>query len=179
MSNKPVNKAKDRELFASIVKAYKANTIAISVDAARLNRPNSPVWDPVENVLPLLAILVISVASMFVLNVLAGVAILLLGALAYSSLVRPILAQRVSGRTITAATENVHNWDLLWKKGGLSIMLTGTKSSRVTFPHDWRDFAVRCLPQVSVDGTELYYAFKRAADGDADADVKFLGDVNM
>jgi hypothetical protein len=103
MNTKPANKAKDRKLFASIVKAYKANTIAISVDTARLNRPTSPVWDPVENVLPLLAMLTISVASMFAINVLAGVAILLLSALVYSTLVVPLLAQRVSGRTITAA----------------------------------------------------------------------------
>jgi hypothetical protein len=181
MNTKPANKAKDRKLFASIVKAYKANTIAISVDTARLNRPNSPVWDPVENVLPLLAMLTISVASMFAINVLAGVAILLLTALVYSTLVVPLLAQRVSGRTITAATENVHNWDLLWKKGGLAVTLIGMKSSRVTFPHDWRDFAIRSLPQVSVDGTEIHDAFKSAKDADADAsaDRKSLGDVNM
>lgn len=177
MNTKPANKAKDRELFASLVKAYKANTISISVDTARLNRPNSPVWEPVENVLPLLAMLTISVASMFAINVLAGVAILLLCALVYSTVVAPLLAQRVSGRTIKAATENVHNWDLLWKKGGLAVTLIGMKSSRVTFPHDWRDFAIRCLPHVSVDGTEIYYAFKRA-DAE-DADVKSLGDVNM
>jgi len=177
MNTTPANKAKDRELFASLVKAYKANTIAITVDAGRLNRPNSPVWDPVENVIPLLAMLTISVASMFAINVLVGVAILLLSALVYSTLVVPLLAQRVSGRTIKAATENVHNWDLLWKKGGLAVTLIGMKSSRVTFPHDWRDFAIRRLPQVSVDGTEIYYAFKSAKD--ADADVKSLGDVNM
>jgi type II secretory pathway component PulM len=47
--------------------------------------------------------LTISAASMFAINVLAGVAILLLSALVYSTLVVPLLAQRVSGRTITAA----------------------------------------------------------------------------
>ncbi len=33
------------------------------------------------------------------------------------------------------------------------------------------------LPQVNLDGTEIYNAFKRAEDGDAD--VKSLDDINM
>jgi len=97
--------------------------------------------------------------------------------LVYCALVRPLILQRVSGRTIKAATENIHNWNLLWKKGGLAVMLTGTKNSRVTFPHDWRDFVTRRLPQVNLDGTEIYNAFKRAEDDDAD--VKSLEDINM
>jgi len=177
MNTKPTRKVKDRELYASLVKAHKANAVVVSVDAARLNRPGSPVWDPVENAAPILAMLMASLASMFAFNELVGVAMLVLSVLAYSILVRPLILQRVSGRTLKAATENIHNWDLLWKKGGLAVMLTGTKSSRVTFPHDWRDFVTRRLPQVNLDGTEIYNAFKRAEDDDAD--VKSLDDINM
>jgi hypothetical protein len=177
MSSKPTSRAKDREFYSSLVKAHKANAVVVSVNAARLNHPGSPVWDPVDNVAPILALLMVSVVSMFAFNALVGVAMLVLSVLVYSTLVRPLILQRVSGRTIQAATENVHNWDLLWKKGGLAIMLTGTKDSRVTFPHDWRDFVTRRLPQVNLDGTEIYNAFKRAED-DA-ADVKSLDEINM
>jgi hypothetical protein len=176
MSSKPTSKAKDRELYSSLVKAHKSNAVVVSVNAARLNHPGSPVWDPVDNVTPILALLMVSVVSMFAFNALVGIAMLVLSVLVYSTLVRPLILQRVSGRTIQAATENIHNWDLLWKKGGLAVMLTGTKSSRVTFPHDWRDFVTRRLPQVNLDGTEIYNAFKRAEDDDAD--VKSL-DINM
>ena len=177
MNTKPTNKVKDRELYASLVKGHKANAVVVSVDAAHLNHPGSPVWDPVDNVAPLLALLTVSVVSMFAFNELVGVAMLVLSVVVYCAVVRPLILHRVSVLTIKAATENIHNWDLLWKKGGLAIMLTGTKSSRVTFPHDWRDFVTRRLPQVNLDGTEIYNAFKRAEDDGAD--LKSLDDVNM
>lgn len=178
MNTNSKKRPKDRDLFANLVKAHKANAVIVTANAARLNHPGSPVWDAGENVAPILAMLTLSVVFIFAINLIVGLALMVLSVFLYLIFIRPWILQRVSRRAIDAATMNLHNWDLLWKKGGLAVALIGTKKSRVTFPDgDWRDFVARHLPQVNVDGTEIYNAFKRAEDDDAD--VRSLDDLNM
>ena len=54
---KPGEKKRDRALYARLVESYQADRIGIFIDFDRLNHPRSPVWDPSENIGPLLLIL--------------------------------------------------------------------------------------------------------------------------
>ncbi len=161
--NAPAKKnPKDRNLFASLVNARKANVITVTADASRLNRPGSPVWNSGENVAPILAMMVISLVLMFTANVIVGTAAMILGVLIYFTAIRPWILQRVYDRAVEAALTNPHNWDLLWKKGGLIIKLNDAKGLRCEAPRgDWRAFAANHLPRVEIDGVQQYTEFNR------------------
>jgi hypothetical protein len=160
MNAKTGDKKRDRALFARLIESYQADRIGIFVDFDRLNHPKSPVWNPWENIAPLLVILFGSLAVMFFMMLL-GIAVMVLGVLFYLFIMRPWIAQRVYRRAIDAATENLHNWNLLWKMGGLVITLNYMNKTRCVAPDgDWRAFVTRYLPEMELDGTEIYNAFR-------------------
>src|ERR1700760_4040203 len=100
--SKPGEKKRDRALYARLVESYQADRIGIFVDFDRLNHPKSPVWDPWENVGPLLIILAGCMAVMFFIDLLLGTAVMVLGVFFYLFIVRPWIAQRVYRRALDA-----------------------------------------------------------------------------
>lgn len=176
MNTKP-KKYKDQPLYTALVAAQKAKLIEVTVDANRLNHPGSPVWNAGENVAPLLAPILISVLLMFIANEFIGLAALILTVFVYFALIRPWILGRVYFRALDAALQKLHNWDLLWKKGGLAISLSDPHGPHCRSPEDdWRTFVARHLPMVEVAGTEIYKDFKRAEQHDAD--LKEIKDLN-
>src|SRR5580658_3985698 len=109
MNTKPVEKKRDRALYARLIESYQADRVGIFVDFDRLNNPRSPVWNPWENVGPLLLVLIGSLVLMFFVNLLLGTAAMVLGVLFYLFVMRPWIAQRVFFFAVAAATENLHN----------------------------------------------------------------------
>jgi hypothetical protein len=178
MNTNPAKAPKDRLLFARLIAAHKAGVMAISADAPRLNHPGSPVWEPGENVAPILAMLFISVVCLFVVNLMVGTAMTVLSVLVYLFLIRPWIFRRVSQRAIDAATSNLHNWEILWKTGSLALVFSGLTSARCKSPAgDWRSFVTHCLPKIDVDRTEAHKDFMRAERDNAD--VETVTDVHM
>ena len=118
MAAKTGEKKRDRALYARLVESYQADRVSIFVDFDRLNHPRSPVWNPWENIGPLLLILIGSLSLMFFIHLLLGTATMALGVIFYLFMLKPWIAQRLYRRAIDAATENLHNWNLLWKMGG-------------------------------------------------------------
>jgi hypothetical protein len=172
---------RDRALFARLVESYQADRVSIFVDFDRLNAPKSPVWNPWENVAPLLIILVGSLALMFFGNLLLGTATMVLGVLFYLFVMRPWIAQRVYRRAIEAATENLHNWNLLWKLGGLVIALNYMNKTRCVAPDgDWRAFVTRYLPEMELEGVEAYQNFNSIQRQESqEKEGQRLQDLNM
>lgn len=153
---------RDRALFARLIESYQADRISIFVDFDRLNHPRSPVWSPWENIGPLLIILIGSLGLMFFIHLMLGTLVMLLGVLFYLFVIRPWIAQRVYRRSIDAATENLHNWNLLWKIGGLVITLNYMNKTRCVAPDgDWRAFVTRYLPEMELEGVEAYQNFQK------------------
>ena len=100
---KPGEKKRDRALYARLVESYQADRIGIFVDFDRLNHPRSPVWDPWENIGPLLLILLAALAIMFFVHLMLGTAVMVFGVLFYLFIVRPWVAQRLCRRALAAA----------------------------------------------------------------------------
>ena len=185
MNSTPTPKAgekkRDRALFARLIESYQADRIGIFVDFDRLNHPKSPVWDPWENVGPLLLILGGAMAVMFFLNLLLGTAIMVLGVLFYLFVVRPWVAQRLYRRALDAAIDNLHNWNILWKMGGLVIALNYMNKTRCVAPDgDWRAFVTRYLPEMELEGGDAYNNFNRMDKPETiDKEAARLQDLNM
>ena len=189
MTAEPTNKAgekkRDRALYARLIESYQADRVGIFVDFDRLNNPRSPVWNPWENIGPLLVVLIGSLALMFfakplTMGVLLGTATMVLGVLFYLFVMRPWVAQRVYRRAIDAATENLHNWNLLWKMGGLVITLNYMNKTRCVAPDgDWRAFVTRYLPEMELEGLEVYNSFRTPAEDDKEKEPTRFQDINM
>lgn len=181
----PVGKApekkRDRALYARLIESYQADRISIFVDFDRLNAPRSPVWNPWENIGPPLIILGGSLALMFFVHLMVGTGAMLLGVLFYLFVMRPWIAQRVYRRAIDAATENLHNWNLLWKIGGLVITLNYMNKTRCVAPDgDWRAFVTRYLPETELEGVEAYNSFKKMEKPETeDREAQRLKDLHM
>ena len=180
MNTKPAEKKRDRALYARLVESYQADRISVFVDFDRLNHPRSPIWNPWENVVPLLLTLVASITIMFTIDLLLGTAVMVLGVFLYLFIIRPWISQRVYRRALEAAMDNLHNWNILWKQGGLVITLNYMNKTRCVSPDgDWRAFVTRYLPEMEMEGLDMYNAFNQPGRENADKDIKNLGEVNM
>ena len=161
MASEGGSKRRDRALYGRLMESYQADRASIYVDFDRLNAPKSPVFSPWENVAPLLIIILLAMAAMLLLDLLLGTLAMLLGVIGYLFLVRPWISQRVYRRAIDAATDNLHNWNVLWKLGGLVLTLNYMSKTRCVSPDgDWRAFVTRYLPEMEVDGADVYSEFK-------------------
>ncbi|NKB43203.1 MAG: hypothetical protein GKS03_02875 [Alphaproteobacteria bacterium] len=159
------HKRKDRALYGRLMESYQADRVSIFIDFDRLNAPRSPVFSPWENVAPLLIILLLAMAVMLLIDLLIGTLAMLLGVISYLFLVRPWVSQRVYRRAIDAATDNLHNWNILWKLGGLVLTLNYMSKTRCVSPDgDWRAFVTRYLPEMDIEGTDVYADFKKSPD---------------
>ncbi len=180
----PGEKKRDRALYARLIESYQADRIGIFVDFDRLNHPKSPVWDPWENVGPLLIILTASLAVVIFVSwpmgMLIGTAAMVFGVMFYLFLVRPWIAQRLYRRALDAAIDNLHNWNVLWKLGGLVITLNYMNKTRCVSPDgDWRAFVTRYLPEMEIEGAEMYNAFNRPRGEDDDAETAKLKQLDI
>ncbi len=180
MAAKPGEKKRDRALYARLVESYQADRVSIFVDFDRLNHPRSPVWNPWENIAPLLIILIGSLTLVVFFHLLLGTATMVLGVIFYLFMLRPWIAQRVYRRAIDAAVENLHNWNLLWRMGGLVITLNYMNKTRCVAPDgDWRAFVTRYLPEMELEGVDTYNKFQNAQRGQPGQDASKMPDINM
>lgn len=153
-------KRRDRVLYARLIESYQADRISILIDFDRLNAPRSPVFSPWENVAPLLIFLMLALGVMLLFDLLVGTATLVLAVVGYLFMIRPWVSQRVYRRAIEAATDNLHNWTILWKLGGLVLTHNYMSKTRCVSPDgDWRAFVTRYLPEMEVEGLDVYNAF--------------------
>jgi hypothetical protein len=135
--------AQDYRLHERLTEAYMADRIRIHVDFNRLNRTGSPVFDPWENVVPLVTLLLGSLAIM-PFDLVAGTVALVVAMFGYAFLVRPWVADRLRKRTIENMLRNAHNWQVLWSFGGVVVTLVQNPRIGVVAPGgDWRGFARR------------------------------------
>jgi len=145
--------AKDRRLFVALVRAHRSDVATVSVIPSRLNRPGSPVWNAHENLVPILALLLSSLVLMIAVNLIVGLGATVLSVVIYLVAVRPWILLRVSRRATDAALANLHNWQVLWKRGGLKIVHK-TKLNQCDSPGgDWRAFVTANLPIVDPEET--------------------------
>lgn len=133
--------AQDYKLHERLTEAYMADRIRIQVDFMRLNRKGSPVFDPWENVLPLL-VLILGSLMVMPFNLVAGTLVLIGSMFAFAFLVRPWIARRLRDRTIENMLKNAHNWQVIWSYGGIVVTLTNNPRIGVIAPvGNWRAFA--------------------------------------
>lgn len=171
---------RDRALYQRLIESYRADRIGIFVDFDRLNHPKSPVFSPWENVAPILLVVGGSIAVMFAIDLLIGTALMVAGIFVYLLAIRPWIAQRVYRRTLDAATDNLRNWNILWRLGGLVVTLNYMNKTRCVSPDgDWRAFVTRYLPEAEVEGLDSLEQFTATNKLAGEKDGVRITDVEM
>ena len=169
-------KLKDDAAFVRLKTAHHVHAITLHVNASRLNRPGSPVFDPWENIVPLLAMILLSLTFMFAANEIAGVALLVLSVVAYLVIIRPWILQRVQNRTREVAMISLRNWTILWKTGAISFSLNHKNASCRSPSDDWQSFVTEHLAIETPDAAlfkKTTHVEKDSASGTATQSIEF------
>lgn len=145
--------AHDKVLHDRLRAAYERNVVSIYTEFQRLNTPGSPVFNPWESVLPLLALLLMAVIVMLVGGILVGMGALVLGLAIYALVVRKWLARQVYNRALITLMVDARTFQEVWDHGGVVLAMTDRPQHQARAPRgSWRAFVDRYLPQA--DGVD-------------------------
>ncbi|MBY0432066.1 MAG: hypothetical protein K2Q10_12765 [Rhodospirillales bacterium] len=138
---KPALSPEDEMLHSRLCRAIDADRVTVFLDAHRLNRPGSPVFNPWDSLGPLIAVLCLCMV------------LLLFGGLEWGlfGMVGVVAAQlwgikhwigwQLRRRALKALQKNVHVWNLIWRFGGVAVALTESPQINCIAPNgNWRNF---------------------------------------
>ncbi|MEO5375412.1 MAG: hypothetical protein H7840_14260 [Alphaproteobacteria bacterium] len=141
VSDDEVKARLEEKRFVSLKAAIAEGRVRMLVDFQPHNGPRSPLHRPWENVIPMLLLVMFSLTLLIFKGVIFGTVGLLVAVLVYVFGVRPWVAKRIQARVREAALENLHDWNVLWKFGGLAVALPDKPQIGCVSPDgDWRLF---------------------------------------
>lgn len=141
----------DEALHGAIRAAHHAKRVELRIAYDTLNRHGSPVYDLWDNLLPLLLLMVASMAMLLALGMLVGMIAMLLGILIYLLGIQHWIAFRLYDRTLRVALLDTKRFQILWKHGGIALLLPDTGEVCKAPEGDWRKFVRRYLSPVAED----------------------------
>lgn len=131
----------DALLHAALAKAIAEGRVTVFLEIARLNTTRSPVFVIWDSVLPLVALLTLSMVTLLFWGLLAGIAAMVATVFYQLLLHRHVLARRLHARTMTWAARGAQTWEALWSFGGIGLSLRDLPEIGCMAPRgDWRKF---------------------------------------
>lgn len=157
---------RDEELYAAMKAAYEHHMLDVVGNLKFLNHPQSPVYNPWDNVGPLLALILISLFIMMIDKLLWGTLSFLVSALIYIFAVRRWIAWRLHRRLVGLALRDLPTFKALWKLNGVSLVWAGYPPDFCHAPKgDWMKFAERHAKPMELPGFE---GGSEGGEGDGD-----------
>ena len=139
-------------IYKAFNKALEQDLLRLYLDTTKINRPNSPVYNPWENLLPLLIPMIVGVILIFVVGILFGVAFILGMVLIYNFYVKRLIDKRLLERTKKYITRDFQHCQELWNFGGLIIATAANKKLGCISPEgDWKEFIVQNFADLMTD----------------------------
>lgn len=137
----PVPTREQQFTFLALQKALTNGAAFVRIDFRRLNRHNSPFFNPWENVLPLVAIMLISFGLMFTENLIIGVCVLVLLVALYVILMPYILTPVMRARVVKRIVPRMEKFLIAWRYGGIALVLNADPSVECRAPlGNWEKF---------------------------------------
>lgn len=138
----PVNKA-DKLIYSALKKAIEQNKLRIYVDYSKINKPNSPVYNPWECLLPILIPVLLGLILIVFAGILFGLLFIIGMILIYDNVIKKRLHQKLIARTKDYIVSNYTNCCELWNFGGLVLVNVENKKIGCVAPEgDWKEFVV-------------------------------------
>ena len=139
--------------YAAIRKAHGLGRIVFFTDPLVLNRPGSPVYNPLDVFAPPVVLMGSSLTLLFAFGMFQWIVGLVFVLLYQAYGAKHVVEWRMHRRTVEAVLRNGHNFRLLWETGGLAIALKDWPERNVIAPKgDWRAFAGDFLVDPSSEG---------------------------
>ncbi|CAA6604836.1 hypothetical protein MTBLM1_40040 [Rhodospirillaceae bacterium LM-1] len=146
---------REEEMFMALKAAYEHSMLDAVGNMKLLNHPHSPVYNPWDNVGPLLVLILGSLGIMMVYKLLWGTIAFLAACGIYIFLVRRWMAWRLHGRLIGLLLRDLHAFKTLWQLGGFSLVWAGYPPDFCMAPKgDWQKFAERHAQPLALPGAE-------------------------
>lgn len=137
----PVPTREQQFTFLALQKALTNGAAFVRIDFRRLNRHNSPFFNPWENVLPLVAVMLISFGLMFTDNLIIGVCVLVLLIALYVILMPYILTPVMRARVVKRIVPRMEKFLIAWRYGGIALVLNADPSVECRAPlGNWEKF---------------------------------------
>ncbi len=137
----PPNKAEKLQ-YRAIKKAIENGRCSMIINTNSFNKKYSPVYNVMENFVPLLIMLVLSVIVLIASNVLFGLFAILISVITYLTCFKPWAEKMLLHRVSALMLRNYYNFQYLWHFGEVTLMLAKTKNIGCKSPQgDWKCFA--------------------------------------
>ncbi len=153
MANKQhtLNKA-DRLIYNALKKAIELDKLRIYLDYGKINRPNSPVYNPWECLLPILIPVMLGLILIVFAGVLFGLLFIIGMVLIYDNVVKKRLHQKLISRTKDFIVSDYSNFYDLWDFGGLVLVNVENKKLGCVAPEgDWKEFVVTNFSDLMIE----------------------------
>lgn len=135
---------REEELYRALQAAWEHHMLDAVGNMKLLNHSGSPVFDPWENLAPLLVLTIGSLALLLVYKLLVGTLALVASTMIYLFVVRPWMAARLHTRLVNYLFSDIEKFKALWRMGGVSLAWTGYPPDFCHSPKgDWQKFAER------------------------------------
>ena len=139
----------DLIIFQGLQRALVEKKAFIKINFKKLNKFKSPFFNPWENILPLLFILVVSLILMIADNLIFGTAVLMIFCIGYAFLMPYFLEPFMQNRVVKRIVPRIEKFLIAWNYGGISIVLTADPSYSCQAPFgNWQEFTQTYFPDL-------------------------------
>ena len=139
-------------IYHALTKAVNENKLRIYLDYGKINRPQSPVYDPWETLLPILVPVLLGLILIIFGGVLFGLLFIIGMILIYSGFVKKKIHAQLVQRTKLHSTESYESFMELWNFGGFVLVnAENKKSGCVAANGDWKEFIVNNFADLMID----------------------------
>lgn len=148
---KRINKA-DAMAFKALQKAISEDKLHICLINSKINVPGSPVYNPWELLLPILIPVLIGFILIGLVGILLGLAVMIVGILLSSNLIKKKMEHRLLERTKERFTSNYETCNELWDFGGIVLVKVEDKKQGCISPEgNWKEFVVLNFSEYMTD----------------------------
>lgn len=148
---KRANKA-DLLIYKALQKAIAEDKIHLCLITSKINIPGSPIYNPWENLLPVLLPVLVGLILIWAAGILTGIVLMTAGVFLTSNLIKKKLEHRLLNRALQEVNSDYQKFCELWDFGGLVFVKTDDKQRGCISPDgDWKEFVVMYFADLMVD----------------------------
>ena len=141
--------------FKALQRAVEQDKIRLYLDYGRINRPTSPVYNPWENLLPILVPVMIGLLLVLTVGIIFGLAFIISMILVYNYYFKKKQERKVIERTKAYLISDIEHCKEIWDFGGIVLVNADNKKIGCVSPDgDWKDFVVLHFSDLMVEKKE-------------------------